>query len=472
VTFPPGGGIGFQNTGTVIANTVIIFGAKGKVLIYSGTPAFGNLIGSWAGQAGTDSFGNSYPAGLNVTEGAISGTTFSGTDFIINTNGFFFYSGTPALGNLVMAIAMNSGGTDAFGNVYPQGANWGVWSNTGVLEQHFGIDSSGDTFLANNAGKTVVRGQSSDGSMCYYSSAGLALGNLQIAIAPAAGTDSAGNSYVAGITIANGGQILTEGTGNQAIREWISAGNPIKQWQSGYVNESAIASITTNLLNIGFSNELIEWILHGPSVTGSTDSVGVVMQSAPNDASNDPFGTLRYTDTGNNNFARLVWDKNKVTVNNSNSGDTNNYDPGKKTLIATGQTINSTSSTIVTGLQGTVGIGKYHIYGQVTYKCNQAGGVPQFLIGGQAQSQILAFSQYLNLVNSGASTSPIPFINNTGYPNNAGPTMVNAAFLQYSFDITVTTTTSGGMSVEAATSIAADTFTIQAGSWMKIEPVF
>jgi len=50
--------------------------------------------------------------------------------------------------------------------------------------------------------------------------------------------------------------------------------------------------------------------------------------------------------------------------------------------------------------------------------------------------------------------------------------MVNAAFLQWSFDITVTTTTSGGMSVEALTSLAADTFTIQAGSWMKIEPVF
>jgi hypothetical protein len=46
--------------------------------------------------------------------------TFSGTDFIINTAGIFFYNGTPANGNLVLSVSAMAG-TDAFGNAYPAG---------------------------------------------------------------------------------------------------------------------------------------------------------------------------------------------------------------------------------------------------------------------------------------------------------------------------------------------------------------
>jgi hypothetical protein len=46
--------------------------------------------------------------------------TFDGTDFVINASGAFFYSGTPALGNLIASIA-SVGGTDAKGNAYGAG---------------------------------------------------------------------------------------------------------------------------------------------------------------------------------------------------------------------------------------------------------------------------------------------------------------------------------------------------------------
>jgi hypothetical protein len=46
--------------------------------------------------------------------------TFNGTDFILNTDGFFLYSGTPAAGNLV-ASAASVDGTDDFGNAYLAG---------------------------------------------------------------------------------------------------------------------------------------------------------------------------------------------------------------------------------------------------------------------------------------------------------------------------------------------------------------
>lgn len=46
--------------------------------------------------------------------------TFFGADFIVNSSGIFFYNGTPAAGNLLISLA-SSAGTDSFGNVYPQG---------------------------------------------------------------------------------------------------------------------------------------------------------------------------------------------------------------------------------------------------------------------------------------------------------------------------------------------------------------
>lgn len=46
--------------------------------------------------------------------------TFKGTDFELNSNGLFFYNGTPAAGNLILSIA-SAAGTDEFGNSYLAG---------------------------------------------------------------------------------------------------------------------------------------------------------------------------------------------------------------------------------------------------------------------------------------------------------------------------------------------------------------
>ena len=105
---------------------------------YSPSAGAGNLIFSLAAKAGTDPYGNAYPQGLSTTLGSISGTTFNGTDFTINTSGEFFYSGTPALGNLVVSIAQ-AAGTDGFGNAYQAGItsyNGGISGNlnAGVLQ--------------------------------------------------------------------------------------------------------------------------------------------------------------------------------------------------------------------------------------------------------------------------------------------------------------------------------------------------
>jgi hypothetical protein len=51
---------------------------------------------------------------------ALFSPTITGTDYIINSSGAFFYSGTPALGNLIASITQ-AAGTDAFGNAYYTG---------------------------------------------------------------------------------------------------------------------------------------------------------------------------------------------------------------------------------------------------------------------------------------------------------------------------------------------------------------
>lgn len=55
--------------------TIIIEGNTpgAGLFIYNGAPAAGTLIGSWVATAGTDAFGNSYPAGINVNQGQLNG---------------------------------------------------------------------------------------------------------------------------------------------------------------------------------------------------------------------------------------------------------------------------------------------------------------------------------------------------------------------------------------------------------------
>lgn len=50
----------------VIADQIIIEGSNDYLLMYNGTPALGNLIASIAAMAGTDPYGNTFPAGITV----------------------------------------------------------------------------------------------------------------------------------------------------------------------------------------------------------------------------------------------------------------------------------------------------------------------------------------------------------------------------------------------------------------------
>jgi hypothetical protein len=90
---------------TVIARRVIVFGPGEGIFIYSGTPALGNLIGSWAGVAGVDQFGNSYPAGLDVDEGSLEVSDIIAQAMTLNPGPLLLY-GNP---NTVQVLLTGAG---------------------------------------------------------------------------------------------------------------------------------------------------------------------------------------------------------------------------------------------------------------------------------------------------------------------------------------------------------------------------
>lgn len=185
VTYPPGA--------TKTQQRIVIDGVRGAIFEYANGGPAGALVSSWASKAGTDPFGNTYPQGFSGG----AGSSFSGTDFVINSSGIFVYSGTPALGNLLVSIAPLAG-TDAFGNAYPQGIN----VNAGVIK---GVQ----IISAGNAPEFLV-----------YSGAPAA-NNLILSVSSAATTDSFGNHVLQGFAyyttttayqITNGGFQYYSGT--------------------------------------------------------------------------------------------------------------------------------------------------------------------------------------------------------------------------------------------------------------------
>lgn len=92
--------------------------------------------------------------------GTITSGAFKGTDFIINSDGAFFYTGPPALGNLFLSLA-SLAGADNFTNPYGAGVNVGNQS----AGPHCGIDTSGRIFLFNNSGQQLFELSGPDGGI-------------------------------------------------------------------------------------------------------------------------------------------------------------------------------------------------------------------------------------------------------------------------------------------------------------------
>lgn len=101
---------------------VVIQGPNAGLFIYSPAPGLGTLIGSWSAIAGTDKFGNSFPAGINANSGVLNGVSINNSS-ITAAQIFNAFLSSPQItnptisqGNIVeTVITFDSGGGGLFG---------------------------------------------------------------------------------------------------------------------------------------------------------------------------------------------------------------------------------------------------------------------------------------------------------------------------------------------------------------------
>lgn len=164
--------VGLILSGGTLAGPDYVINSSG-IFIYSGTPAAGNLIGSWAGNAGTDAHGNPYPQGISITQGSISSPVIGTTGANLNANPYFLggYGGDwfGYLGTFTVEAAANvpAGAPGPFvghyhgnpGGVGYEGGNvFGVTAGTSVTVSAVVFNPTGTTVtLGLNAGGGILK---------------------------------------------------------------------------------------------------------------------------------------------------------------------------------------------------------------------------------------------------------------------------------------------------------------------------
>ncbi|WP_399559099.1 hypothetical protein OG762_52395 (plasmid) [Streptomyces sp. NBC_01136] len=107
--------------GTYMGQNYVI--SPAGLFFYSGTPAAGNMTGSWAPAAGADDFGNAYPAGLKIYS-ALGSILLSAVDGVLESLG----SGGTLLGIQDGAINWNWPGSAGTASIDIDTANRGSMS--------------------------------------------------------------------------------------------------------------------------------------------------------------------------------------------------------------------------------------------------------------------------------------------------------------------------------------------------------
>lgn len=247
--------------------------------------------------------------------------TSSGSLIVSASGGLFVYNGLPAFGNPPIC-AITEATEDPFGNPASALANFGPLAGA-----HFGIDNSGNLYLANSSGLTTIF-LSPDNELIAFGSdvvpgglvsmtlaqiagtvfggaaypAGIALsglpmliysgtpaaGNLVASSAPASGTDTFGNDII-------GSGFTVYGSGGQAIQMTDAGGDAEQIFFTGAAIEGLAAAINCQAL---LSSALLSLTIKGPAsnVTGHVDQVIAEMNAAQNIAANSANMLFYYLD--------------------------------------------------------------------------------------------------------------------------------------------------------------------------------
>lgn len=400
-----------------------------------------------------------------VLAGVVNGTTIEGAQFIAygSSGEILIYSGTPALGNLIASFS-GAAGTDTPGNSYSKGFNFGVWSSTtGDPENHFGIDASGNLYVANANDDTVIFVSTSDGALFLYNSTGT---TLQAALASTAGTIG-GTAYDAGLTLYG-----------QA-----------EQWKSGASFEVLNAFATAETNGSG-SSEYIQFTVVGAQAATYNDSVGIYLASSPEGGPLGAQGGLVYFNTSQAQTTALTWgiggildanfagaDQTMTLQNTGNNivaidASSQQWDIQTLHLITTGaHSVTSTTLTTISGLSATLAAGTYRFRGIffLNNSSNTSGGARIAINNSGAISVFqgmarMSWSSSLSLYGWSANGSDTYQFTTAAFPIANGTYYVEV-------DGVVEFTAAGTFNVQAAEATSGDSYSFAELSFIDIMPV-
>jgi hypothetical protein len=323
------------------------------------------------------------------------GGSFTGTNFIINSAGTFFYSGPPAHGNLIASIT-SAGGTDGFSNTYDAGIVSYQPSGTAVVAQLFAgnLNFGTPAAMAGTGGKLPA-------------SIGLGSpptdGVLSILPGAASGTDTP-SPIITLLSPAN--------NNNQPV---ISLSQPLL----------LCPTLATPL---------------APSVAASQAQLWTDANGIPR---------AQQAASGDNNLYALGQAR-KVLASDLNSNGTQN------------------AQTIFTF---NVAAGIYRVRGYMSCQGGQSAGAINLSFGGTAVVSAMRVNTRWSVfvTAGGATTDTVGDI--LGLNSNVvSPTMSNGNSCSALFDGVVTFSASGTFILRTAQSVALDTYTNKANSYMEIAP--
>jgi hypothetical protein len=412
LTLPPGA--------TNIQARLVLDGIRGAIFVYQNGGPTGALIGSWAISAGTDPYTNAYPQGLDVALGSITGTVFNGVDFILNSSGLFFYSGTPAHGNLIVSIA-SVAGTDGFTNAYVQGITTYSANVAAMLTQ----------LLAGTIGLGDVN--NTPGNLAFISANG-------------------GVGASQGLMTLNSG--LPAGGSNTATVKVMSESPDLSQSACVLLGIAGVSRTGTSFFEVQGS------ALFTQSVTATTFLALLNGASTPSATGQCVF----WSNTNNRAILR-------------NSDDTQTYSVGQKVFTTTVDQPVTSASTVITNLQqSNVSALTYYVRGCVSWTQGATAVSQNFWFNGPTVSALRINFMHVEAVLDSTTSQTVNSGQADKIGSGGGASMPSPAFganvlVSLYYEGTVTFSATGTFGVSCGEGTVGDSFTIKAGSFMVVSPV-
>lgn len=458
------------------------------LLIYSGPPATGNLIISLTPAAGTDAFGNSFPEGLNVTMGVISGSVVNATTITVNPGPFLLYgnqnttafiftstgtftptsNGTVSAGFIGQGAAGTGGGSGAGGGGGEYAQDTDTVTNATPYTITLDATSTRATFntktVTAHAGAGITGGNGSTNAVHFNGGNAHAagFGGGGGAGAGSAGGNSSGFFFqnpgaggaAAGLFPGGGGGGTAGGaTGGNGVAPGGGGGGGTV---TGGTQGAGVAVIY--FTGTGGSTQLLASMAQG----AGTDPVGGGVYNAgvwdydPTFASASGLagGGVHFTGAGGN---MQIVNTNGYPVAQTLDGNSPDMAVNHVTVYPA-QTISAITFASVTGASLPVGANHYRFNCRIFYTTAAAAGTPQFQFTGPAVTGSESVTAtWVPLIAAGNSLARG---NLSTLTLSAGPTLNGSGGIcDWQGDVTFTA--SGTLQLQALTSNIADTYIIQ-----------